>query len=169
MKQRVFILASLLLAICVCGHAAPRRNYNTAICTELVKRANACFKKGKYGDAKVLYEQALSTGDGYYTRLCRSQPGEDLASIARKYDISIDRLLEFNEVVSRDLIKAGDIVFLDKKKKKYEGSQDEYRVKPGDTLHKISQEYGIQLHQLAKLNNIYEYARLKEGTLICLK
>lgn len=97
------------------------------------------------------------------------QPGEDLASLARKYDISIDRLLEFNEVASRDLIKAGDIVFLDKKKKKYEGSQDEYRVKPGDTLHKISQEYGIQLRQLAKLNNIYEYARLKEGTLICLK
>lgn len=73
MKQRVFILASLLLVICACGYAAPKRNYNTAICTELVKRANACFKKGKYGDAKVLYEQALSTGDGYYTRLCRSK------------------------------------------------------------------------------------------------
>ena len=97
------------------------------------------------------------------------QPGENLSSIARKYDISTEKLLQFNEVVSETQFKAGDIVFLAKKKKKYEDAQDEYTVKPGDTLHKISQEFGIQLHELAKLNKIYEYAMLKEGMHISLK
>lgn len=73
MKQRVVIFAFLLCAIYVCGYASPKGNYNTAVCTELVKRANASFDKGKYGDAKVLYEQALATGDGFYAEFCREK------------------------------------------------------------------------------------------------
>lgn len=73
MKQRVVFLALLLCVICTCGYAAPKGNYNTAACTELVKRANASFNKGKYSDAKVLYEQALATGDGYYAEFCRTK------------------------------------------------------------------------------------------------
>lgn len=73
MRQRFFLLALLLALICTCSYAAPKKNYNTAACTELVKRANASFNKGKYSDAKVLYEQALATGDGYYAEFCRSK------------------------------------------------------------------------------------------------
>lgn len=73
MRQRVFFLAFFLCVICTCSYAVPKRNYNTAACTELVKRANASFNKGKYSDAKVLYEQALATGDGYYAEFCRTK------------------------------------------------------------------------------------------------
>ncbi len=97
------------------------------------------------------------------------QPGETLASISRKYDISPVQLLKFNELGSEYQVKEGDIVFLDKKKKKYEGSQDVYIAKNGDTLYVISQEFGIQLHQLAKLNNMNDYDRLREGTRVILK
>lgn len=97
------------------------------------------------------------------------QPGEDLSSISRKYDISPADLLKFNDIASASLLKEGDIVFLAKKKKKYEGSQDVYIVKAGETLHDVAQEFGIQLHQLAKLNNMSDYVRLREGTRIMLK
>ncbi len=97
------------------------------------------------------------------------QPGETLASISRKYDISPAQLLKFNELGSEYQIKEGDIVFLDKKKKKYEGPQDVYIAKNGDTLYDVSQEFGIQLHQLAKLNNMNDYVRLQEGTRVILK
>ena len=73
MRQRVFLLVFMLCAICIGSYSAPKRNYNTAACTELVKRANASFNKGRYGDAKVLYEQALATGDGYYMEFCRTK------------------------------------------------------------------------------------------------
>lgn len=73
MRQRVLILAFLLCLICTYGYAVPKSNYNTEICTELVNRANSSFHRGKYSDAKVLYEQALATGDGYYAEFCRTR------------------------------------------------------------------------------------------------
>lgn len=97
------------------------------------------------------------------------QPGETLASISRKYDISPVQLLKFNELGSEYQVKEGDIVFLDKKKKKFNGAQDVYIAKKGDTLYDVSQEFGIQLHQLAKMNNMNDYVRLQEGTRIILK
>lgn len=97
------------------------------------------------------------------------QPGETLASISRKHNISPNDLLKYNELGSEYQVKEGDIVFLDKKKKKYEGTQDIYISKRGDTLYDVAQEFGIQLHQLAKLNNLTEYIKLAEGTRISLK
>lgn len=97
------------------------------------------------------------------------QPGETLASISRKYDISLVQLLKFNELGSEYQVKEGDIVFLDKKKKRYEGAQDVYVAKYGNTLYDVSQEFGIQLHQLAKLNNMNDYVQLQEGSRIILK
>lgn len=97
------------------------------------------------------------------------QPGETFASVLRKYDVSPSDILSFNEVASERHIKEGDIIFLEKKRKKYQGYQDVHLCKSGDTLYKISQTYGIQLHSLAKLNKINDYARLEEGKKIYLK
>lgn len=97
------------------------------------------------------------------------QPGEDLAAISRKYDISPSDLMNYNELATENQAKEGDIVFLDKKKKKYTGSQDVYIAKEGESLHDISQSFGIQLKQLAKLNNLSEYILLDKGTRLYLK
>lgn len=97
------------------------------------------------------------------------QPGENLASISRKYDISPTELLKYNELATENQVKEGDIIFLDKKKKKYSGSQDLYIAKGGESLHDVSQAFGIQLKQLAKLNNMSVYILLDKGTRIYLK
>lgn len=97
------------------------------------------------------------------------QPGEDLASISRKYDISPADLLSYNELATENQAKEGSIIFLDKKKKKYTGSQDVYIAKDGESLYDVSQSFGIQLKQLAKLNNLSEYILLDKGTRIYLK
>lgn len=73
MKQKLFLIVVSLCLTGLCGYALPKGNYNTATCTELVKQANAAFNKGKYNNAKVLYEQALATGDGYYAEFCREK------------------------------------------------------------------------------------------------
>lgn len=97
------------------------------------------------------------------------QPGEDLASISRKYDIAPSDLMNYNELASENQAKEGDIIFLDKKKKKYTGSQDVYIAKGGESLYDISQSFGIQLKQLAKLNKMSEYILLDKGTRLYLK
>ena len=96
-------------------------------------------------------------------------PGETLSSVAQKYDISIDKLLEFNEITSTKSISVGDVVFLEKKKNKYNGIQDTYCVKVNDTLYGISQTFGIKLSSLAKLNGIDIFSKLWEGDIVYLQ
>lgn len=66
-------------------------------------------------------------------------------------------------------VKEGDIVYLEKKKKKYLGLQDTYRVKDNETLYEISQQFGIQLASLAKLNDIDIFSKLRNGEILYLQ
>ena len=96
-------------------------------------------------------------------------PGETLSSIAMKYDIPKSELLEFNETTNEEDIKEGDIVFIGKKKKKYDGAQDYYKAREGETLYSVSQQFGIRLASLSKMNQKNSFAILSEGEKIKLK
>lgn len=96
-------------------------------------------------------------------------PGENLISIAQKYDIPYSKLLEYNELSSSTEVKEGDVIYLEKKKKKYSGLQDTYKVKENETLYEISQQFGIQLASLAKLNGIDIFSKLREGEILYLQ
>lgn len=96
-------------------------------------------------------------------------PGQTLASISMKYDIEQSKLLEFNETSNADKFEEGDIVYLEKKKTKYKGLKDYYRVKEGDTMHSIAQEFGLKVTALAKLNKKNEFSILREGEKLELK
>ena len=96
-------------------------------------------------------------------------PGERLVSIAQKYDIPIQKLLDYNELSSGKDIKEGDIVYLEKKKKKYQGLEETYLVKAGETLYEVSQKFGIRLSSLAKMNGKDIFSKLREGDLLYLQ
>lgn len=96
-------------------------------------------------------------------------PGESIASISMKYNIAKEQILKYNEIVTDANIKEGDIVFLEKKKTRYNGSRDYYYVKEDDTLYGISQQFGIRLSSLAKMNNIDLFTKLKIGKRLRLK
>ena len=86
-----------------------------------------------------------------------------------KYDIPKEQILEYNEVVTDTNIKEGDIVFLEKKKTKYNGSRDYYIVKENDTLYGVSQQFGIRLSNLVKINGINLFSKLQVGQRLRLK
>ncbi|MBR6202105.1 MAG: glucosaminidase domain-containing protein [Bacteroidaceae bacterium] len=96
-------------------------------------------------------------------------PGMTLSSIAMKYDIPKQKLLEFNETTREEDIKEGDIVFLNKKKPKYLGAKDFHYVKPNENIYEISQEYGIKMANLMKMNDLTLFSHLKEGDKLRLK
>lgn len=96
-------------------------------------------------------------------------PGETLASISQKYDISRKKLMEYNELSSDSTIEEGDIVFLEKKKTKFRGARDFYTVKEGDTLYDISQQFGIRLSSLTKMNGKNIFSTLTVGESLKLK
>lgn len=73
MNLRASLLAILIACIGFMAEALPKDNYGTDACTQLVTRANSLYNKGKYAEAKVLYEQALATGDKFFTKKCTQQ------------------------------------------------------------------------------------------------
>lgn len=86
-------------------------------------------------------------------RCKRLYPGESLTSIAMENDLCKYDLLEYNEAPNEDVFKEGDIIYLAKKKNKYQDSQDYYTVQEGDTWHSISQLFGVNFSYLLKKNN----------------
>ena len=96
-------------------------------------------------------------------------PGETLASISQKYDIPQYKILAFNEITDETSLNEGDVVYLQNKKNKYTGIQDYYRAKSDDTLYAISQQFGIKMSSLAKMNNKDMFSRLQEGERLMLK
>lgn len=96
-------------------------------------------------------------------------PGETLSSIAMKYNISKRKLLDYNETTNEADFHEGDIVYLQKKKRKFHGIQDFYRVKSGDSLYSIAQQFGIKMGSLAKMNDKTLFSSLQEGEKLRLK
>ena len=96
-------------------------------------------------------------------------PGETIATLSQKYDIPQGKILEYNEITSPEALGEGEVVFLEKKKGKYTGIQDTYRVRANDTLYGISQMFGIRLASLAKLNGIDIFSKLREGATLLLQ
>lgn len=96
-------------------------------------------------------------------------PGETLASISQRYDIPQYKILEYNEVANGEKFKDGDIVYLQKKKKKYDGLQDYYSIKGGETLYDVAQMFGIRMASLANMNDKDFFSILREGEKLRLK
>lgn len=96
-------------------------------------------------------------------------PGETLSSVSMKYDIAPNKLLEYNDTGSETDLHEGDVVFLEKKKRKYNGPQDFYYAANGESMFSIAQRFGIRLSSLAKMNGGDIFRVMKGGEQIRLK
>lgn len=96
------------------------------------------------------------------------QPGDNLYTIADELDIRPWLLRNYNDFESGDIdLKPGDIIYLQSKKRR--GSADTHTVEDGESMHYISQKYGIRLRNLYRYNNINENEEPKPGTVLKLR
>ena len=73
--------------------------------------------------------------------------GDTLYSVARKNNISIDRLRELNNLTS-DILRVGQVLKLK------ESAINKYIVKLGDTLYSIANTFNTTVDTIKKLNNL---------------
>ena len=96
-------------------------------------------------------------------------PGQTLATLAQKYDIPKRKLLEYNEMRSEKDVQEGDVVYLAPKRNRYHGIQDYHIVREGESLHAVSQQFGLRITSLGRMNGKSEVARLQPGEKLKLK
>ena len=73
--------------------------------------------------------------------------------IAREFGMKTKKLLSFNDIENKDFeLKPGLMLYLQEKSESAVAGNDSYVVKDGDTLHSISQYYGIKLKSLYEIN-----------------
>lgn len=75
--------------------------------------------------------------------------GDTLYSIARKYNISVDKLKEANDL-SNNILSIGQVLIIPTEQVDY----ILYTVKSGDTLYAIARNYGITMQELMDFNNL---------------
>ena len=90
----------------------------------------------------------------------------NLEDISKKYEVSISKLMKWNELTSNTL-KEGQILFLEKKNSS--GSIDTYRAEKGESMYSISQKFAIRLDKLYDKNRMEYGDKVKEGQIIYLK
>ena len=77
--------------------------------------------------------------------------GDSLYSIANKFDISVNDLIDFNGLPTT-VLTVGETIKIPKEK--VNGTENVYTVKPGDTLYRIANIYNIPINDLINANNL---------------
>lgn len=140
-----------------CGYATDRHYANKVI--KLIEdyelyqydRQSKHYKR-KGGSAK---ENIKLTRDIFKRQglvYLEAEEGDDLNRIASDIGFKVKDLAKFNEVPVDFPLYAGDIVYLQKKKSKADKPNYEHIVQVGESMHSISQLYGMRALRLYKLN-----------------
>lgn len=107
-------------------------------------------KRGRNRNQKEEHEVLISNGLLYVI----ADNDDTFKSIGKELGIRSKSLAKYNDLWKDYPLMDGDIVYLKKKNKEYIGTKTYHIVKDGDSMHSISQIYGIQLKELYKLNNM---------------
>lgn len=94
---------------------------------------------------------------------------DNMSIIAGDLDIKLDDLLKYNEVPIDFPLQAGDKVYLKKKKSKAEKPYFDHVVQVGESIHSISQEYGVKMSSIYKINKLSPEYIPEEGDVLRLR
>lgn len=96
------------------------------------------------------HEVYMANGIAYVV----ARDGDTFRLLAGEFGISWKKLVKFNDLTKDYTLEAGDIIYLNKKNRKTVAADVYYTVKEGDSMHSISQKYGITLKRLYRLNRM---------------
>ncbi|MEE4259013.1 MAG: glucosaminidase domain-containing protein [Bacteroidales bacterium] len=117
---------------------------------------------GKSGSGRQLY-----TNNG--KKLILAKEGDTYYSIARELNMYSWQLFTYNDVDKKHTVEAGELVYLEKKKRKADKKYEIHVVRQGESMQKISQIYGVKLQRLYKMNDIPEGIQVITGTKLKLR
>ena len=113
-------------------------------------------RKGVYSERKLRKNPWLMSPHQVYIAndiaYVVARNGDTFKDLGNEFDISWKKLVKYNDLQRDYTLVEGDIIYLKSKKKKASKPYTVYIVKDGDSMHGISQKYGIRLKNLYKMN-----------------
>ena len=101
------------------------------------------------------------------TKAVFAKKGTSLLAIAIKNNVSLNKLMEFNDLTEEGILNKDEYVYLHKKLKT--GDKEFYIMQPGETLYDAAQKNGIQLKYLKEYNNLNNDEDINAGTKLFLQ
>lgn len=101
------------------------------------------------------------------TRVVYVRAGVSLLAVAGQYDVSLPRLLEFNDMKEEDVLVKGQLIFLQRKRRT--GLNPYHVVREGESLYDVSQAEGIRMEDLLEMNQLSPEERPAPGERIYLQ
>jgi LysM repeat protein len=148
--------------------------------TVVVKKSIEATEPEDKNETEIIEKKQELTGDSKkqspypsdiftinHSKVIYADAGVSLLSIANKYDISLSRLLEFNELPETDILTNDQLIFLEKKLKK--GATDFHITNSNESLTLISQKEGVRLESLLEYNKLKKESVLHQGDKIYLR
>ncbi|MDO4756218.1 MAG: glucosaminidase domain-containing protein [Parabacteroides sp.] len=137
--------------------------YDTAKLTKKQKKAK---KKTQSSSSPKMQYKVYRTHDLLYVY---SNGNDSFEEIAFSLGFKVKDLKKYNEVPEDFPLQKGDIVYLEKKKKKADKPYYDHVVQMGESMHSIAQKYGIQIKSLYKLNKKHQDYIPEEGDVLKLR
>ena len=92
---------------------------------------------------------------------------ESLADLSKRTGISERLLTKYNDLEEGHSFQEKEIVYL--QPKRFKGSVKEHKVKRGENMRDISQQYGIRIRSIERKNHLEHGTELKNGTVLKLR
>lgn len=90
--------------------------------------------------------------------------------IGRQFRLSARNLRKFNDLKDKHAQPmTGEVVYIERKKKRWEGNARHHICRAGETVYAVGQSYAIRMRSIEKLNRLHRGATLAEGEEIRIK
>ena len=120
--------------------------FNTTV-DDLKKINNLTSNTLQIGQILKLKEE--NTQPNIYT----VQKGDSLYSIARRYNTTVNRLKEINNLTS-NLLQVGEQLLIEDNTQNQEQPSNTYTIKKGESLYSIAKLYNTDVNTLKEINNL---------------
>lgn len=124
------------------------RRFNTTV-SELKRLNNLSSDNLSIGQTLRIPGKEQSDEYELYT----IQEGDSLYTVANKFNISINDLIDFNALPTT-ILTVGETIKIPKANADGVIKENVYIVKPGDTLYRIANIYGVPINDLITANNL---------------
>jgi len=126
---------------------------------------NSCMKtdalSNHYGTQRIILRNDLKS--------VVVKVGDSLSDLAKAFNLKVWQLQKYNDYPSDRVPVKDELLYLEKKRRKAKKGNETYTIGAGESMHYVSQMYGIKLSPLYRRNHLKKGANTKEGTVIYLR